>query len=192
MSMTANLIGLYSPAAGSGKTTLALGLRGHGYVRCRFADPLKAMLSAFLTHQGEHPDMVARMLDGDLKETPAATLAGRTPRHAMRCLGTEWGRDCMAPDIWVNAAMMRAGDEIEAGRRVVFDDMRFENEAAAIKRAGGMLVRITRPGLRRQAGEHASEGALNGWQFDLEITNDAGCPRAFVLDACAAIARAGG
>ena len=65
MSMTANLIGLYSPAAGSGKTTLALGLRGHGYVRCRFADPLKAMLSAFLTHQGEHPDMVARMLDGD-------------------------------------------------------------------------------------------------------------------------------
>lgn len=189
--MTAALIGIYSPAAGSGKTTLALGLRGHGYVRLRFADPLKAMVGALLTHQGEHPDMIARMLDGDLKETPAATLAGRTPRHSLRTLGTEWGRDCMHPDIWVNAAMMRAGEEIEAGRRVVFDDMRFENEAAAIKRAGGLLVRITRPGVRRQAGEHASEGGLDEWAFDLEIVNDASDPRAFVLDASAAIARVG-
>lgn len=190
--MTAPIIGLYSPAAGSGKTTLALGLRGHGYVRARFADPLKAMLSALLIHQGVQPDDVTRMSDGDLKETPHHALAGRTPRHAMRCLGTEWGRNCMSPDLWVNAAMLAAAEHIEAGRRVVFDDMRFENEASAIKRAGGMLIRITRPGARRQAGEHASEGGLDAWEFDLEITNDAKCPRAFVLDACMAIARASG
>lgn len=187
--MTAPIIGLYSPAAGSGKTTLALGLRGHGYVRCRFADPLKAMLSALLIHQGVRPDDVQRMVDGDLKECPHHALAGRTPRHAMRCLGTEWGRNTMSPDIWVNAAMMAAAEHIEAGRRVVFDDMRFANEAAAIKRAGGMLVRITRPGVRRQAGEHASEGGLEAWQFDLDLTNDASCQRAWVLDASAAIAR---
>lgn len=189
--MTAVLIGLYSPAAGSGKTTLALGLRGHGYVRARFADPLKAMLAALLIHQGIRPDDVTRMVDGDLKECPHHALAGRTPRHAMRHLGTAWGRDCMHPDIWVNAAMMAAAERIDAGRRVVFDDMRFPNEAQAIKRSGGMLIRITRVGVAPQAGEHASEGGLEAWPFDLEIINDACDPRAFVLDACAAIARAG-
>lgn len=186
------LLGLYSPAAQSGKTTLALGLAGHGYVRERFAGPLRAMLHALLDHQGMSGDEIAERLDGAQKEEPCDLLGGRSARHAMRSLGTEWGRECMAGDLWVNACMARVRAQLAAGRSVVIDDMRFRNEAEAVRAAGGLLVRITRPGRTPQAGQHASEGGLDGWCFDLDLVNDAGHPVAWVLNASAAIARAGG
>ena len=187
-----HLIGLYSPASQSGKTTLANGLSGHGYAREAFAGGIKAMLRALLFHMGERPEVIERMVDGDLKEVAATALLGRPPRHALRTLGTEWGRDCMGADTWVAAAMARAASHMREGRSVVLDDMRFINEAQAIRAAGGMLVRIIRPGRAPQAGQHASEGGLDGFRFDLDLANDARCPRAFVLSASAAIARAQG
>jgi hypothetical protein len=68
--------------------------------------------------------------------------------------------------------------------------MRFPNEAEAIRDAGGVLVRITRPGVASPV-RHASEGGLDGWRFDLDLVNDACSPIAFVLQASAAIARMG-
>jgi hypothetical protein len=188
----ARLIGLYSPAAQSGKTTLALGLAGHGYVRERFAGPLRAMLAALLEWQGVGADEIRERLDGARKEEPCDLLGGRSARHALRTLGTEWGRDRMAGDLWVVATMARVRALLAEGRGVVVDDMRFPNEAEAIRAAGGMLVRVTRPGRMPQAGLHASEGGLDGWRFDLDLVNDAPGPVAFVLQASAAIARAEG
>jgi hypothetical protein len=177
----APLIGLYSPAPGCGKTTLAAGMRGFGWQTVKFAGPLKAMLAALLREVGEGEAAIGAAIEGGLKQSPMDALAGRTPRHAMQTLGTEWGREAMAQDLWVRAFVLASGRLRAAGTPVVCDDMRFPNEAQAIRGAGGLLVRIDRPGCDTPAG-HASEGALNGWHFDLTVTNDAASAIAFALD----------
>ena len=176
----APLIGLYSPAPGSGKSTLAEAMAGHGWRVVKFAAPLKAMVAALLREAGEGDDVIARALEGDLKAQPLEALAGRTARYTMQTLGTEWGRGAMASDIWVRLAIMRANRLRAAGVAVIVDDMRFENEAQAIRDAGGKLVRITRPDAARLAG-HASEGGLDDWHFDMEVTNTQASGLAFGL-----------
>lgn len=176
----APLLGFYSPAPGSGKSTLAAAVAGHGWRTLKFAGPLKAMVAALLREAGEADDVIDRAIEGDLKAQSLEALAGRTPRYTMQTLGTEWGRGVMAADIWVRLAIMRANRLREAGVAVIIDDMRFENEARAIQDAGGKLVRITRPDVPRLAG-HASEGALDGWCFDMEVTNTQACAIAFGL-----------
>ncbi len=54
--------------------------------------------------------------------------------------------------------------------RVVADDVRFANEAAAIRALGGTVVEIRRPGLSRLAGGHVSEA---GVAADTVVDNDA-------------------
>lgn len=129
---------------GSGKTTAAKTLIAEfGYERVRFAEPLKTMLKSIgLGH--DH-------VDGDKKEAPHPLLCHRTPRHAMQTLGTEWGRNCIGPDFWVQAWLKA----IEGKERVVVDDCRFPNEGAAVRMLGGKVWRIERPGMALQ--DHASE-----------------------------------
>lgn len=186
------LIGLYSPAPQSGKTTLAEALHGHGYRRVSFADPLREMVGALLHWQGMDAVEATDRLRGARKAEPCPQLAGRSARYALQRLGTEWGRQLMGDSIWVEAALARAHSLMRAGQSVVIDDMRFPNEAAAIRGCGGLLIRITRPGVAPPPDAHASEGSLDSWAFDLDLVNNAASPLAFVLDASAAIARAGG
>lgn len=149
------IIGL-TGLAGSGKTTAAHRLIDvHGFTRHRMAGPLKTMLHCL--------GLDERHTDGELKEAPCDLLGGQTPRRAMQTLGTEWGRGLIGPDLWVNAwrATMPTG-------HVVVDDIRFVNEADAVRAAGGIVVRIDRPGL--SAGGHESERL--DFTADHVITND--------------------
>ena len=151
-------------AAGSGKSTAADYLiRHHGYERVKFADPLKDMMRAI--------GLSERYIEGDLKEEPTPWLRGKTPRHAMQTLGTEWGRNCIGEDFWVFLWRMRCIDVIvgEDGR-VVVDDCRFPNEAAAVRSLGGVIIKLEgRGGI---AGAHASEAGCGTW--DSVVEND-GC-----------------
>jgi len=123
----------FSGKMGSGKTTAAKYLvQHHGFHRVRFAGPLKAMMASLGLSNEE--------IEGNLKEKQCELLCGKTPRWAMQSIGTEWGRDMIGSEVWVNA-WHRARQGLEL---VVVDDVRFENEAAAIKAAGGLLVRIER------------------------------------------------
>lgn len=131
----------------SGKTTAAQVLVDAGWVRVKFAGPLKDMLRTL--------DLDDRHLEGDLKEVPCDLLCGQTPRWAMQSLGTEWGRDLIGVDLWGGIARRRIADALAAGKSVVVDDLRFESEAAAIRAMGGVVLRIERPGL--VGGGHASE-----------------------------------
>ena len=124
------------------------------------------MLRVLLLGRGVPARDVERMVDGDLKETPSPHLGGRTPRLAMQILGTESGR-ALVPDLWVAAwAASIAGLE-----RVVADDVRFENEVAAVRALGGTAVEVRRPGIVRPASAHASE---TGVAADAVMLNHAG------------------
>lgn len=139
--------------AGSGKSTAADCLaRLYGYRRLRFAGPLKAMLRAFYVEAGIPPAIVDARIEGPRKEVPDLLLGGKSPRYAMQTLGTEWGRELLSPDIWTNVLSRRLSD----GTRSVIEDCRFANEAAVIRRHGGLIIRIDRPGCEPQ-GDHVSE-----------------------------------
>lgn len=159
------VIGLTGPA-GCGKSTIAQHLVAQdGFTRVRFAEPLKLMLRAYLEHCGAEPELIERMIEGDLKETPSALLVGRTPRHAMQTLGTEWGRMCIDEHLWTSAAAMRV-HRLRRHTNIVIDDVRFENEADTVRHMGGKVVMITgRGGI---PGNHASE---SGVVPDLTIDN---------------------
>ena len=151
------IVGLVG-AAGCGKSTVADILTAFSYSRLKFSQPLKDMLKSIgLTN--EHTE-------GKLKEVPCDLLSGRTPRHAMQTLGTEWARDMMDKDFWLNiwkSKVLDARNGMYLFDNVVAEDCRFKNEAALIKSLGGELWVIKRPGYELSG--HSSEtemGEING------------------------------
>jgi len=138
------IIGFCGPI-GAGKTTAAMHLvERWGFTRVRFADPLKQMLRTL--------GLSATEVDGNLKDKPSGLLGGKTPRWAMQSLGTEWGRDLIGPDLWVNAWRVATRQHLN----VVADDVRFPNEVEAIKRIQGKVIRVERPG-HEASTDHVSE-----------------------------------
>lgn len=144
--------------AGAGKSTVAQHLvHNHCFVLHPFAGPLKAMIRC-LGLADEH-------INGKLKETPCEMLGGLPPRHAMQTLGTEWGREMIHPDLWVKAWSATLPSNSVPG--IVADDVRFENEMLAIRRMGGLVIEVARPGVT--GGTHASE--VIDFQTDRVILN---------------------
>ena len=139
--------------AGSGKTTAADYLVEHyGYRRVKFADPLKNMLRAM--------GLTERQIEGDQKEIAQDALCGRSPRHLMQTLGTEWGRQLIGENLWINLWRERVNFLLSDGESVIVDDMRFINELDAATSVGAHVYRLRRPGQANKAGDHASEMGL--------------------------------
>lgn len=135
--------------AGSGKSTVARHLvEAHGFTLVKFASPLKQMLKCL--------GLGDREIEGDLKEKPHSVLCGKTPRHAMQTLGTEWGRDLIGSHLWVNVAVESVLACFDQGGSVVIDDLRFENEADAVRILGGEIISVVRPGIG-SVSRHPSE-----------------------------------
>ena len=158
------LIGLYSPAPGCGKSTVANLLIEHQHVS--FAASLK---HAVWTLLGELGISGFHFVYED-KEAIIPGL-GVSARHMMQTLGTEWGRACIHPDFWVMIARAKTQYIMNDGGSVVIDDVRFPNEAAMIRDLGGELWRIDRPGVS-YSGDHSSEGGLEDITPDRVLIND--------------------
>ena len=157
------IISLYG-YKGSGKSTAAAFLmQEQEFALTKFAQPLKNFLYD-LGLETEH-------VEGDLKEAPCDLLCGKSPRHAMQTLGTEWGRKCIGEDFWVNVWKDTVQWTLSYdGVHVVVDDMRFPNEAFAVKSLGGVLVRIVRG--NRPVDTHESEAHISGIVPDYTIVNN--------------------
>lgn len=153
----------FTGLAGSGKSTATKYLvERHGYTLVKFAGPLKDMMRAI--------GLGEEQIEGDLKETPSRLLQGKTPRHAMQTLGTQWGRECIGEDFWIFLWEHSALQNTDKGNRVVVDDCRFPNEAEAIRKLGGVVIKLEgRGGI---SGSHASEAGCGA--HDAIVDND-GC-----------------
>ena len=152
----------------SGKDTAGAALVAMGFTRKSFAHPIKLMLAALLLYQGVPGDVIERMLEGDLKEVNSEYLNGRSPRHAMQTLGTEWGRGLIADSIWVDVLLRScAGHE-----KVVVTDVRFPNEVDALRSEfGAEVYRVVRPGLEAANDNHPSETQIDSLAVDGIIQN---------------------
>jgi hypothetical protein len=168
--VTPQLIALYSSGPSSGKSEVAsLLVKEHGFVTVKLAKTLKSMVMVMLHDFGCPMGDMWRYTEGDLKELPIPGL-GVSPRYLFQTLGTEWGRTLVHPKLWTMIAVNRCRAELDKGYSVVVDDMRFPNEYEALKEAGGMTVRVVRPGVVNPGG-HVSEGLLDDTLFDLEVVN---------------------
>lgn len=161
------IIGLYSPAQQSGKSTVSNILRLHyGFEHRGFAVALKQMVASLMLSAGLTDEEIVRYYNVR-KEDPIPALGGRSFRYLAQTLGTEWGRDLIASDLWVNLVLKNPN----LPPLVVIDDLRFPNEYDAIRAEGGQVWRIYRPGQEPTNG-HPSEGLLEDREFDEKITND--------------------
>jgi len=102
-------------------------------------------------------------------------------REFLQKLGTDGLRDGLHPNTWVNALMADykatgiepvrfGGTAIGKYPNWIITDTRFPNEAEAIKKAEGIIIRVDRPGVK-PINNHPSEVGLDNWNFDYKIAN---------------------
>jgi hypothetical protein len=132
------LIGITGPAR-AGKDTFsvyldqALWVKEKHFSVMALATPLKKMLSGGL-------GLTFDQLHGKDKETVDPRY-GKTPRQLMQTLGTEWGRNMVHNDIWLNIAANHGQFD------TIITDIRYENEAAYVRERGVLIhiQRLSRP-----------------------------------------------
>lgn len=118
-----------------------------------------------------------------------------TPRLFLQLLGTEAGRQILHPNIWVNALFAdytetyignKGNTESEHSKlkklgikqilptfpNWIITDVRFPNEAQAVKNRGGIMIRVNRPD-KGNTDNHPSEISLDNYQdWDHVIENN--------------------
>lgn len=148
------LIGL-AGYAGAGKDAIAsefIKIRPE-FTRVAFADALKAYVCA----TNPRVRNLVRAFGWD-----AAKRSFPDVRETLQTVGMA-AREHIGEDVWIRAALQTRGP-------VIVTDVRFPNEADAIRRRGGYVVRIRRPGVGPVNG-HATETALDGYPTALTIDN---------------------
>ena len=189
--------------AGSGKGAVSdILVEQHDFRKLSFADAVKDATSAIF-------GWPRHLLEGDTDESRefrekqddfwSARLGYNfTPRIAMQKMGTEAGRDVFHKNIWVDVVEQRIQyyREWEFEDAFVIPDVRFVNEIEAIRKWGGVIVRVARgsdpewydmahaansetflhaPEAHDEMiklGIHISEWAWIGQQFNYQISNN--------------------
>lgn len=156
------IIGM-SGYARSGKDTIGIKLTEYGYVRASFADYIREALYTLnpFVSDGRTIKSVIDEFGWEGSKTTHPEI-----RELLQRLGSEVGRELIEKDLWVNLTFKNLPD----GSKIVVTDCRFPNEAAIVKRLGGEMWRVERPGFGA-ANAHPSETALDTWKFDRVFNN---------------------
>lgn len=183
--------------AGSGKGTVGdILVEKYDFCKLSFADAVKDSTSAIFGWQ-------RHLLEGDtdesrkFRETKDDFWSARfgydvTPRYMLQLMGTEAGREVFHDDLWIHTVERRIQykREWELEEDFVIPDVRFPNEIEAIRKWGGVVVRVVRgaepewyeTALRANQEKntdlmidyaiHYSEWAWIGQQFNYQISNN--------------------
>jgi len=170
--ITAPLIGI-TGKKGSGKDTVAgLLQRNWFWTPCAFAGELKAIAKRLW-------DLSEDQVNGSIQEKERVDPRwGCSPRHLLQTLGTEAGR-AAHPETWIRFLLQQIAQKDQpvdfhhpprAGW--VVTDVRFPNEASAIRKHGGVIWRVERDGGTGHYTDHASETSIDLIVPDRIILND--------------------
>lgn len=179
-----------SGVAGSGKSTVAKMLSKHNVIEVAFADPIKRAAMewwGFSYSQLWGPSEMRNEID------PRYNIS---PRQVLQEIGTGIGRK-IYKDTWVDIGFNTAKTLLQKPMSldyidykgivdkkrdnpisgIIFSDARYTNEILAIKKKGGKLIRIKRPGcgLKGNIAKHCSELDHLSWpdeSFDYVIINN--------------------
>lgn len=152
---------------GSGKSTAIAELRklvNYQTANVKFAQPLYDI-----------QEFIYKRISG-VYQRPESFVKDRT---LLQWLGTNWGRDTISDSVWVDiwrhqvdlVTTLQTNVEV-----ITCDDLRFNNEALAVKSAGGIVVQITRKDANPDGGfgikKHASEEGILDSLIDIKLQND--------------------
>lgn len=163
-------------AMGSGKSTIRKFLQERYGARWV---PMSGALKRALVAMGADE---ADIYDPARKELENPLFCGKTNRYALQTIGTEWGRELMGPDIWVNCAKKEVLDQLSDPDEtyhpngpdepgvviVVFDDIRFPNEYQMVRDFGGVIWTV-----RRSEVEYSlatQEVLRTDWKNGIDVT----------------------
>ena len=203
------IIGLSGQARTGKDTFANYIVKDYRFVRIGLADPMKRFCKEVFDFTDEqlwgdrrdHGDLRYNRNSREIGTDPTLKIVMHdllTPRYALQTLGTEWGRNCYE-NVWIEYGIRIAKELIDDGYAtysekeglvhqekdqgliggVVFSDLRFKNEFDAVRKAGGILVRIKREGYEGEVGitGHASEAeqkTVPDSYFDHVIENPPG------------------
>lgn len=143
-----------------GKSTAAKHLEARGFVRINMKDALVAELKKNFPNLLEEirreyiDDEFDGMEDGEILSIDGL-FQYKPP--LMRALMQNYGTEVRRGDkdsYWTDQWELSAGNS--ENRNIVVDDVRFKNEAEAVRHQGGILIRLTRPDIT-DGGTHKSE-----------------------------------
>jgi len=157
------IIGLTGYAQ-SGKDTLAGMLIGlHKYENRAFADPIRKLVYEMnpLVKDEYRVKGVVDAYGWDRAKVEFPEL-----RNLLQTLGVG-ARTIFNDQFWVSQGL--AG--VSEGDKIVITDVRFPNEADAIKSLGGQIWRVKRLGVEA-VNEHISETAMDGYKVDQIFVNN--------------------
>lgn len=148
----------------AGKDTIADHLVSqHGFIKHSFAAPLKdACRTLFLLTDEQLTDPIQK------EEMDARWKI--TPRRLFQIVGTDMMRTAFGDDFWIRHIDHWILEE--RPERLVVPDVRFPNEAAWIKKNGGVLIRVRSFPSATTDDNHASETMSDEIIADIEIQND--------------------
>ncbi len=161
------IIGL-SGYARSGKDTVAQFLvENYGYTRVAFADKIKQMLLELNPYVGIGFSNHSHTTLADLVTLSGWDGAKEHPevRRLLQNLGVS-ARNYLNDEVWINAAL---GTPTQ-NDGLVITDVRFTNEAEAIKKRGGQIWRVIRPNVTA-VNSHISETHMDGYAYDRIVDN---------------------
>lgn len=158
------IIGL-SGYARTGKDTVAdILVETYGFRRIAFADKLKAVaydLNPFIHGGGGG----MRRLQAEVNDFGWEKAKERPEvRRILQALG-QAVRENVGTQVWVDAALDALADDQPA----VITDVRYPNEAGAVRARGGIVVRVLRLGVTA-VNDHVSESAMDDpalWDYVL-------------------------
>lgn len=157
--------------AQSGKDTAASFLVERGFKRLAFADILRQSLYNLnpivqVATIGNNNVGYARVQDlVDRVGWDVAKVSYPEIRELLQRMGTEVGRELYGENFWVDRVMA----QVTTGDYVI-TDVRFPNEEAAVRNAGGRVVRIVRDGVGA-VNTHVSDTGVDKLRIDGSILN---------------------
>lgn len=158
--------------AGSGKDTVAAHLAHRGFERVAFADPVRSVLlsvNPLITREGLRLRDVVEAQGWDTAKRQLPEV-----RELLQGLGAGV-RDSLGESVWLDHALRRL-DTLSGP--VVVTDVRYHNEALALRSRGFFLVWVQRPGVG-PANTHPSETAIPAELADAVLSNSGGIPELY-------------
>lgn len=142
------LIGL-SGLSRSGKSSCAEYLvKKHGFIEYSFSNPIKNALCSMLNINLKQLEEY-KITNDIIPETKT------TMRFLLQTFGTEWGRNIVNSDIWVNICETFLKNN--SNKKIVISDVRFLNEVDLIYKFNGKLIAISRDNIYNNHHDHESE-----------------------------------
>lgn len=145
---------------------MAAVLANHGFERISFADAIRDALYTLDPYVTEGSGLRLSTLV-DTLGWDAVKVQYPEVRRLLQVFGTEVAREQWDDQFWVNLGFSKMRPE----GRYVITDVRFPNEAEAVKQHGGELWRVDRPGIG-PVNNHASDNHISQIEVDAVVKND--------------------